>query len=182
MRKINKKWIFQSYEELADYIMFATRDFDMITVALKYEDTITLIKELMLYSELNPVAIEVTPEYDYGYDKEYYVSVMADDKELYVEPAYTKTYVSCGADLLLIGDGVSEDLLRANIFHKYAPVDIDTIFKIEISGDEDFDDDDFDDDEDELELEDKHKYVAIDDVMTRHLYDILNYLKAQYKL
>lgn len=93
----------------------------------KYEDVVALIKDLAVFEEINFEIIEVNPYCDY--DKEYYVTLGAEDMSLAVEKAYyNNTYLIHETDVLLIADDCNSKILER--------IDYDTVFEIGYEVDE----------------------------------------------
>ena len=134
------KEIFDSYEDLAEYMVFRASEGQYTVAALFYEDAMGLMRELMLYDDVTFESIEISPpEYD-GYEKEYYVS-LADDFIAGVEKAYEDgRYLSTEADLTMIDADANSKILSALDTAKCRELDFD---------DTDFDSTDYDEYEDD---------------------------------
>lgn len=103
---------FDNHKELCEYMIDKAQD-EMYSVAvLFYDDAIKLIREIMMYDDIEVEALEIKPyEYD-CYDKEYYVS-LADDMIVSVEPAFAGgRYLDAEADLTLIDGNANSAILK----------------------------------------------------------------------
>ena len=79
----------------------------------KYEDAIVVIKELLMYDEVLPHHIKITPEFWDGYDKEYYVT-LDEDMDIWCEKAYdyeNARYVYDETECLFIADDCNSAIL-----------------------------------------------------------------------
>ncbi|MDY4494987.1 MAG: hypothetical protein SPE24_08965 [Erysipelotrichaceae bacterium] len=103
---------FDNHEELCEYMIDKAQDGMYSVAVLFYDDAIKLIREMMMYDDIEIEALEIKPyEYD-GYDKEYYVS-LADDMVASVEPAFVgDRYLDAEADLTLIDGNANSAILK----------------------------------------------------------------------
>lgn len=107
-----RRKIFDSYEELSDYMVDMAQNGLYTVAVLFYEDAIKLLRELMLYTEVDVESLEIMPPEHEGYEKEYYISI-ADDMIVSVEPAYVgDKYLDAEADLTLIDGEASSTILK----------------------------------------------------------------------
>ena len=92
-----------------------------------YEDAIALVKDLATFEDISFETIEINPYYDY--DKEYYVTLDAEDMTLTAERAYcNEVYLIHEADVLLVADDCNSKILER--------IDYDTVFEVGYEDDE----------------------------------------------
>ena len=96
------RYYFENCQELAAYMADKAQDGFYTVAALFYKEANELLRELLLYEDIEAEAIILEPSEYSGYEKEYYIS-LADDMILSVEPAYVDGhYLNACADLLLV--------------------------------------------------------------------------------
>lgn len=107
-----KRIFFDNHEELCEYMIDKAQDGMYSVAVLFYDDAIKLIREMMMYDDIEIESLEIKPyEYD-GYDKEYYVS-LANDMIASVELAFVDgRYLDAEADLTLIDGNANSAILK----------------------------------------------------------------------
>ena len=135
-----------NYEEFAD-LMYSTVDTygEMVYAVVFYEDVKELVKELLLYEDVNLCACEFEPEDYDGYTKEYYV-ILTENLELSVEKAWHEKNEYHPACYFGIGDGVVLLSSDANSVIMKNCTDC-TFIEVEIIPDDDGIEDDTDDED-----------------------------------
>lgn len=107
-----RKDFFDNHEELCDYMIDRAQDGFYTVAVLFYKDAIALIRELMMFDDIDVEALDIRPPEYSGYDKEYYVS-LADDLILSVEPVFVDNrYLDAEADLTLVDGNASSVILK----------------------------------------------------------------------
>ena len=103
---------FENYETLSEYMLEMAESGEHIVAALFYADALKLLRELMIFEEVEPIGIEIEPEDYSGYDREYYVSVN-EDLQIDIEKAYRNDrYLFTDPDILLAYGEVHSALLK----------------------------------------------------------------------
>lgn len=108
------KLCFPDAKELASYMIESVVENDFVVATLFYDDTVSLIHELLRIRDFEIPSIELeNPEW-YEYEREYYISISG-DMTLCVEKAFVDDrYLDAGAgELLVVGD-VDIELIEAN--------------------------------------------------------------------
>lgn len=107
-----KKKVFKDYKDLSEYMYAKASDGINITATLFFEDTISLIKELLLNDDIEIGGINIAQEEYTGYSKEYYIT-LSDDLILDVAPAHNgKLYLNAEPDMMLIHGDASSSIIR----------------------------------------------------------------------
>ena len=79
----------------------------------KYDEAITVIKELIMFDEVMPYDIEICPEEIDWYEKEYYITLDA-NMNIWCEPAWRNDkYLWSTADVLFIMNDCNSSILHA---------------------------------------------------------------------
>lgn len=108
MRRI----VFEDYESLSDYMINNAEDGKYVVTVLFYEDALNLLRELMMYDEVQVTALDIEPVNYSGYDKEYYIS-LNENLEAAIEPAYANNgYLGTDADLMLVDADANSAVLK----------------------------------------------------------------------
>ena len=79
--------IFKNCSELSEFMIDRAQDGYYVVAALYYNETKDLLRELLLYEDVDTELIEIEPVENNGYDKEYYVA-LTDNMIVTVERAY----------------------------------------------------------------------------------------------
>lgn len=110
-----KRFLIDSLADVASamYENIKCLDHNDVMFVGKYEDAIVVIKELLMYDEVFPHHIKITPEFWDGYDKEYYVT-LDEDMDVWCEKAYDSehaSYVYDETECLFIADDCNSAIL-----------------------------------------------------------------------
>lgn len=87
---------------------------DDVTFVGRYEDTIGVIKELLMFDDIVPYAIELEPEELDGYDMEYYVT-LDDELNIWCSKAYSfrhRKYLYTETRRLFVADDCNSAILK----------------------------------------------------------------------
>ena len=103
--------IFKNCSELSEFMIDRAQDGYYVVAALYYNETKDLLRELLLYEDVDTELIEIEPVENNGYDKEYYVA-LTDNMIVTVERAYKYgRYLQTDADLLLIDNEANSKIV-----------------------------------------------------------------------
>ena len=105
---------FAQIADLSEYMINRVEDKEYIVAALFFDDAVELMKNLLLYEEVQVGSIDIADfEYD-GYTGEYYVSLLG-DYTLCVERALSsEKYLKTDAALILLDGDVKQAIVEAN--------------------------------------------------------------------
>ena len=106
------RMIFNTYNELAEYILTKASDGYNITSTLFVGDAMELLRTLIQYEEIDIGEINISqPEYN-GYNKEYYIS-LSNDMILNVQAAQVDNgYIFAEPDIMLIHGDASSSIIK----------------------------------------------------------------------
>lgn len=106
------RMIFNTYNELAEYMFTKASDGYNITSTLFVGDAIELLRTLIQYEEIDIGEINISqPEYN-GYNKEYYIS-LSNDMILNVQAAQVDNgYIFAEPDIMLIRGEASSSIIK----------------------------------------------------------------------
>lgn len=106
------RMIFNTYNELAEYMFTKASDGYNITSTLFVGDAIELLRTLIQYEEIDIGEINISqPEYN-GYNKEYYIS-LSNDMILNVQAAQVDNgYIFAEPDIMLIHGEASSSIIK----------------------------------------------------------------------
>ena len=117
-----KRVYFGDMKNLAAFMIGEAKDNKTVYAIMFYDEAKDLLRELMLYHELDVWGIEIAPpEWD-GYCKEFYLAISGGQKpELYVNKAYMEKkerYLGFEADCLILDNTVSSKIESMNMNDK----------------------------------------------------------------
>lgn len=106
------RMIFNTYNELAEYMFTKASDGYNITSTLFVGDAMELLRTLIQYEEIDIGEINISqPEYN-GYNKEYYIS-LSNDMILNVQAAQVDNgYIFAEPDIMLIHGEASSSIIK----------------------------------------------------------------------
>lgn len=103
--------IFKDCSELGEYMIDRAQDGHYVVAALYYDNAIKLLRELLLYEDVEAEYIDIKPIESNGYEKEYYVSI-TEDMIVSVEPAFVYgRYLDAHADLTLVDNEANSKII-----------------------------------------------------------------------
>lgn len=103
--------IFRDCSELSEFMIDRAQDGYYVVAALYYKEAKELLRELLLYEDVDTELIEIEPVENNGYDKEYYIA-LTDDMIVNVERAYKYgRYLQTDADLLLVDSEANSKII-----------------------------------------------------------------------
>ena len=107
-----KRLYFEDFASCADYMIEKSKNGVNVTAALFYDEALELIREFMVYSDIEVGGIAIAPLCYDGYDKEYYITLSCYGT-LDVEPAWNDDrYLDADADLMLVCGDASCFILK----------------------------------------------------------------------
>lgn len=120
-----KSLLFRDAASLAEYMVGNIKNRHYIVAALFFDEAQDLLRELLLYEDIEIGSIEIDSELFDGYCGEYYVS-LTDENILSVEKAfYEDAYLTTEAELMLIDSDASSRILRTNSSSEFIEIEID---------------------------------------------------------
>lgn len=114
-----KKRYYAAYEDLCEEMIKLAVSGEIPVAVLHYDGAASLIRELLLYDEVDIGAIDIEPEDFNGYNKEYYIT-LGKDLLIYVDPAYyinddgEGIYLNACGDEVFYGGDVSSKIIAVN--------------------------------------------------------------------
>ncbi|MCD8290018.1 MAG: hypothetical protein LUC91_00770 [Prevotella sp.] len=91
MNECLERKVYSTYAELADDMVKLAIHGKTSVAVLFYEDAIEMLKELLLFEDVNAKSVVINePEYD-GYGYEYYIT-LDDEFNIYIEPAWHEEF------------------------------------------------------------------------------------------
>ena len=111
-----KRFIIEDLYEVAEAMHneIVDNNRNEVTFVGFYEDAVEVIKELMMFDDVMPYSMEISPTELDWYDKEFYVTL--DNKlQLWVQPAYCvehEIYYGSETDVLFIADDCNSAILN----------------------------------------------------------------------
>ena len=110
-----EKLYFEDFCDLSDFMYdIATTEKSTVCAVLNYDQTVELLRCLMVFDDIEVITIDVSHSIIKGYTKEYYVTLSRDLK-LFVEPAYNNdVVVENYADVFLFEGDVSSKIALNN--------------------------------------------------------------------
>lgn len=175
---------YHNVRELARDMYLSAMEGKYVSSVLFYDEAINLLRCLICDYNLIPNSLEITP-YEYGYEKEYIVSIVdsgfGDFSEIIVEKAIVNgEYVSIDSDIIYAyGDASSKAIVNS-------PIECVIVFELN-ELDSEFDPD-YNDDSEDIDVFDALVETAIDNAeivkdiygeiikVNIDIYDILMYL------
>lgn len=129
-----KRVYFGTMEELAAFMASEAEEKRSSVAVLFYDEAKELLRELLMYEEVDLNSAELrSPEWD-GYNKEYYIT-LTPELDLFVEQAVGENgdYLGFEDDCLILGAGASSAIITKNYAEHAA------IYEAVFADDEDFD-------------------------------------------
>lgn len=116
------KKFFSNYKALSDYMHSKVLDGTSIVATLFLNDTISLMKELLTYDDVEIGSIDVAQEEYSGYLKEYYI-ILTRDMILDITPAHNgNIYLEVDPDMMLIHGDASSSIIKTMRNDKWSEI------------------------------------------------------------
>lgn len=111
-----KRFLISDYADVADAMFdeIIHKENEEVLFVGFYEDTMEVVKRLLMCEEIIPYSIELHPDFIKGYSKEYYAT-LNEDFELWVQPAWYEEkefYLMTDVDITFITSDCNSAVLK----------------------------------------------------------------------
>lgn len=108
-----KNKVFEDFDMLAEYMIDYADEGKVISAVLFYDEAIELMRELLVYEEVEPVLLDISDPKFNGYEQEYYITLTS-DYQLCIENAFANgVYLTHEADVVLFDGDVNDKVYQA---------------------------------------------------------------------
>lgn len=107
-----KNKVFEDFDMLAEYMIDYADEGKVISAVLFYDEAIELMRELLVYEEVEPVLLDISDPKFNGYEQEYYITLTS-DYQLCIENAFANgVYLTHEADVVLLMEMLMTKYIR----------------------------------------------------------------------